>query len=64
MGHVEKEFTAKEPELVKYLMAVRRMEKHFVGFSFHHIPRSKNLEANDLAKAAVQKAPLLADMFY
>ena len=30
--HVEKEFTAKEPELVKYLVAVRRMEKHFAGF--------------------------------
>ena len=34
VGHVEKEFIAKEPELIKYLAAVRRMEKHFAGFSF------------------------------
>jgi hypothetical protein len=25
VGHVEKELTAKEPELIKYLAAVRRM---------------------------------------
>lgn len=64
VGHVEKEFIAKEPELVKYLAAVRRMEKHFAGFSFRHIPRSKNLEADELVKAAAQKAPLPADVFY
>ena len=46
VGHVKKEFTAKELELIKYLAAVRRMEKHFVGFSLRHIPRSKNLEAD------------------
>lgn len=28
VGHVETEFTAKEPELTKYLAAIRRMEKH------------------------------------
>ena len=52
MGHVKKEFTAKEPELVKYLAAVRRMEKHFVGFTFCHIPRSENTVDNELAKIA------------
>lgn len=40
--HIEKEFSAKEPELIKYLAAVRSMEKHFIGFTVHHIPRSKN----------------------
>ena len=34
VGHVEKEFTTKEPELIKYLAAIRRMQKHFAGFSF------------------------------
>jgi ribonuclease HI len=63
VGHVEKEFTAKEPELIKYLVAVRRMEKHFTAFTLCHIPRSENTEANELAKAAVQKAPMLADIF-
>jgi ribonuclease HI len=50
--HVKKEFTTKEPELIKYLAAVRRLEKHFVGFTFHHIPRSENAEIDELAKAA------------
>jgi len=62
--HVEKEFTAKELELIKYLAAVRRMEKHFARFTFRHIPRSKNNEADKLAKAATQKAPMPADVFY
>ena len=52
MGHVEKEFATKEPELIKYLAAVRRMEKHFTGFTFPHIPRSKNAKADELVKAA------------
>jgi ribonuclease HI len=64
MGHIEKEFTTKEPELIKYLAAVRRMEKHITGFTFRHIPRSENNEADELAKAAVQKAPMPADIFY
>jgi hypothetical protein len=63
-GTVEKEFTAKETELIKYLAAVRKMEKHIAGFTFRHIPRSENNETNELAKAAVQKAPMLADVFY
>ena len=64
MGHVEKEFTTKEPELIKYLAAIRRMEKHFARFTFRHIPRSKNTEANELAKAAMQRAPMPVDVFY
>jgi len=63
VGHIEKEFTAKEPELIKYLAAVRRMEKHFAGFTFRHIPRSENAEADELVKAATQKAPMPADVF-
>jgi ribonuclease HI len=64
VGHVKKEFTAKEPELIKYLAAARRMEKHFAGFTLRHIPRSENTEADELAKAAAQKAPMPADVFY
>ena len=59
-----KEFTMKEPELIKYLVAVRRMEKHFAEFTFRHIPRSENAEVDELAKAAAQKAPMPADIFY
>ena len=63
MEHIKKESTVKEPELIKYLAAVRRMEKLFVRFTFRHILRSKNAEADELAKAATQKAPMLADVF-
>ena len=64
VGRIEKEFTAKEPKLIKYLAAVRMMEKHFAGFTLRHIPRSENAEANELVKAAAQRAPLPADVFY
>ena len=60
----KKEFTVEEPELIKYLAAVRRMDKHFAGFTFRHIPRSKNVKADELAKAATQRVPMLADVFY
>ena len=64
VGRIEKEFTAKEPKLIKYLAAVRMMEKHFAGFTLRHIPRNKNTKADELAKAATQRAPLLVDVFY
>ena len=63
MGHVEKTFAAKEPELVKYLTAVRRMEKYFTNFSLRHIPRAKSIEADELAKAVAQNLPLPPDIF-
>jgi hypothetical protein len=63
VGHIKKTFVAKEPELVKYLTAVRRMEKHIAGFSLRHIPRTENIEADELAKAMAQNLPLPADVF-
>jgi ribonuclease HI len=39
--HVEKESEAKEPELVKYLAEVRKMERHFQGFTIEHLPRKQ-----------------------
>jgi hypothetical protein len=38
--------------------------KHFAGFTFFHIPRSENAKADELAKAAAQKAPMPAIIFY
>jgi hypothetical protein len=64
VGHIEKNFSAKEPELVRYLAAIRRMEKHFVGFMLRHIPRSENAEANELAKAAANSTPMPPDVFF
>ena len=50
--------------MIKYFTVVRRMEKHFAGFTFRHILRSENAEADELAKAAAQRAPMPADVFF
>jgi ribonuclease HI len=52
--HVEKESEAREPELVKYLAEVRKMERHFRGFTIEHLPRKNNSEADELAKKAAR----------
>ena len=63
-GHVGKAYKAKGPEMQKYLKAVRSMEKYFLGFSVKSMPRAKNAEADELAKAAAQSSPLPLDVFY
>jgi ribonuclease HI len=52
--HVETESEAKEPELVKYLAEVRKMERHFRGFTIEHLQRKRNGEADELAKKAAR----------
>lgn len=39
-GQVEKEYTAREPELVKYLATIRALERRFQGFTLKYIPRA------------------------
>ena len=51
-SQIDKIFQTKEPELVKYMAAVRSMEKHFLGFIVKSISRNDNFEADGLAKAA------------
>ena len=63
-GQVEKEYTAREPELIKYLSVVRNLERRFEGFTLKHIPRSENAEADELAKAAANNLPLPPNTFY
>jgi ribonuclease HI len=62
--HIEKESEARNPVLVKYLEKVREMEKHFKGYSVHHIPRNDNNEADKLAKAAAQNQAMPPDVFF
>jgi ribonuclease HI len=63
-GQVEKEYAAKESELSKYLEIVRGLERRFRGFTLKYIPRAKNGEADELAKATANNLPLPADTFY
>jgi hypothetical protein len=63
-GQVEKEYMAREPELVKYLAMVRALERRFKGFTLKHIPRSENTEVDELVKAAANNLPIPKGTFY
>jgi ribonuclease HI len=58
VGQVEKEYMAREPELVRYLALVRALARRFHGFTLKHIPRSENSEADELAKDAANNMPM------
>jgi ribonuclease HI len=62
--HVEKESEAKESELIKYLAEVRKMERHFRGFTIEHLPRKRNGEADELAKKAARGEAMPPDVFF
>jgi ribonuclease HI len=61
--HVEKESEAREPELIKYLAEVRKMERHFRGFTVEHLPRKNNGEADELVKKAARGRRCLQTYF-
>ena len=43
---------------------VRALERRFQGFTLKYIPRAKNLEVDELAKAAANNLPMPEGMFY
>jgi ribonuclease HI len=61
---VEKEYSAKDPVLMQYLIAVCSFERQFKGFTLQHVDRTKNKEADALAKAAAKGEALPSDVFY
>jgi ribonuclease HI len=63
-GQVEKEYSAKDPALTQYLMAVRSLERQFKGFTLQHVDRARNEEADALAKADARGEALPSDVFY
>jgi hypothetical protein len=63
-GQIEKECIAREPIIERYSALVRRMESYFKGFIVEYIERTKNAEADELAKASVCNTLLLADVFF
>jgi ribonuclease HI len=58
-GHIDKYSKARDPNLEKYLDAVRRMQASFKGFFVKNIPRGENEHADLLAKSAAHGLPLL-----
>jgi hypothetical protein len=63
-SQIEKECMARDATLEKYLAAIRRMENYFRGFAVEYIERTKNTNADELAKAVAKKAVLSPDVFF
>jgi ribonuclease HI len=63
-GHIGKTYKAKKPDMMKYLQAVRSMEKFFIGITVRSFPRHYNKEADAIAKATALLEPLPPDVFY
>jgi hypothetical protein len=49
---------------MQYLTAVRSLERQFKGFTFQHVDRARNEEADAFAKAAARGETLPSDVFY
>jgi ribonuclease HI len=63
-SHIEKTFKARDTELQKYLLTVRKIEGFFLGITTKPIPMIENIEVDELAKAAAQGTSLPSDIFY
>jgi hypothetical protein len=61
---VNKSCKPRDPQLEKYLDAVRRLEASFEGFSVKNIPRGENEQADLLAKSAAQGLPFPSEVFF
>jgi hypothetical protein len=61
---VDKSYKGQHPKLVKYLAAVRGMDKYFFGFCVRNFLRALNKEADELAKVAAQQNPLPPEVFF
>jgi ribonuclease HI len=64
VSQVEKEYSAKDPTLMQYLMAVRSLKRQFKGFTLQHVDHARNEEVDVLAKAAARGETLPSDVFY
>jgi ribonuclease HI len=63
-GHIGKTYKAKKPDMMKYLQAVRSMEKFFLDITVKSFPWLYNKKANAIAKATASQEPLPLDVFY
>jgi ribonuclease HI len=61
---IEKECMARDATLEKYLAIIRRMENYLKRFTVEYVERTKNIEADELAKAAARKIVLPPDVFF
>jgi ribonuclease HI len=62
--HIGKTYKAKKPDMMKYLQAVRSMEKFSICITVRSFPRNYNKEDDAIAKATTLLEPLPQDVFY
>jgi hypothetical protein len=55
---------ARDATLERYLAIVTRMENYFKGFTVEYVERTKNTEADELAKTATTNIVLQPDVFF
>jgi ribonuclease HI len=58
-----KSYTPKDKNMAAYLEEHRKMEKRFQGLELKHIPRGKNVEADEIAKRASHRLAQPAGVF-
>jgi ribonuclease HI len=63
-SQIEKECMARDATLERYLAIIQRMESNFKGFTVEYVERTKNTEADDLAKATARKTVLPPNVFF
>jgi ribonuclease HI len=61
---IEKECMSRDATLEKYLAIIRRMENYLKRFTVEYVERTKNTEADELAKATARKIVLPPDVFF
>lgn len=62
--HFDKSFTTRDPEMARYLAAIRGVAKHFLGITVQTIPRGNNEAADELAKLASSAQHPPPNIFY
>jgi ribonuclease HI len=60
---VNKEWDCVKDTMDAYCAEIRKLEGHFKGIKFQHVPRNNNVTADVLSKLGSQRALVLAGVF-
>jgi ribonuclease HI len=64
VSRIEKECMARDATVERYLVIIRRMENNLKRFPVKYVERTKNIEADELAKVAARKTLLQLDVCF
>ena len=64
MGHFDKSFVTRDPEMARYLKVARAAANHFLGITVQAIPRGANEAADKLTKMASSGNQPPPEVFY